>query len=281
MTVSKDAHDMKNYDGQISDEEIQLYLMGELQGPKEDLIRGIDVTSIELISSKRDRTIKEQIIRLRKVDKLLLDAAKSSYKMPSDLEQKISSTLAMRVSVQKKSSLNLFSWIKQKLKEADFTSLVSGGALAALSMFVILEIQPDLLVDPSQLRHSEITFRGTMATDGICNVENSTRWEVAESFAFSASLCEPGEKIVELTNAQQVSVGQKFVLHLVATNDAKISIEYMTEANKQRDVIFEAFMSKGETYKSDVFEFSLPLGKDQIEVISSTGDKLSIQFEVN
>ena len=280
MTVLKDALDMKNYADQISDEEIQLYLMGELQGPKEELIRGIDLTSIELISSERDRTIKEQILRLRKVDTLLLDAAKSSYKMPSDLEQKISSTLAMRVSGQKKRSVNLLSWIKQKFEEADFTSLVSGGALAALSMFVILEIQPDLLVDPSQLRQSEITFRGAETTNGTCNVQNSTRWEVAESFAFSASLCGAGMKVVELNKAQQVSVGQKFILHLVATNDAKISVEYVTEANKQRDVIFEAFMSKGETYKSDVFEFSLPLGQDQIEVTSSIGDKVSIQFEV-
>ena len=120
---------MKNYADQISDEEIQLYLMGELQGPKEELIRGIDLTSIELISSERDRTIKEQILRLRKVDTLLLDAAKSSYKMPSDLEQKISSTLAMKVSGQKKRSVNLLSWIKQKFEEADFTSLVSGVRL--------------------------------------------------------------------------------------------------------------------------------------------------------
>ena len=62
MTVLKDALDMKNFADQISDEEIQLYLMGELQGSKGELIRGIDLTSIELISSERDRTIKEQLI---------------------------------------------------------------------------------------------------------------------------------------------------------------------------------------------------------------------------
>ena len=95
---------MKNPTDRISDKEIQLYLMGELQGSKADLIRGVDLTSLDLISSERDRLIKEQIDKLRKVDNLLLDAAKHSYKMPSELEQKISSALAIRVSREKKNA---------------------------------------------------------------------------------------------------------------------------------------------------------------------------------
>ena len=93
---------MKNSSDKISDKEIQLYLMGELRGPKSDFIRNIDFTSIDLISSEQDLFIKEQIARLRKVDSLLLDAANNSYKMPLELEQKISSTLGLKVSGPKK-----------------------------------------------------------------------------------------------------------------------------------------------------------------------------------
>ena len=281
MTALKGKHDMKNPTDKISDKEIQLYLMGELQGSKADLIRGIDLTSVDLISSEQDRLIKEQINRLRKVDNLLLDAAKHSYQMPSELEQKITATLAMKALGQKKRQVSLFSWAQKKLQDFDLTSLVSGGALAVLGMFVVVEIQPDLLFSPSQLTQSEVTFRGTETTNEGCNVQNSTHWQVTESFAFSASLCEAGFQMVELQKVQKVSVGQKFVLHLVATKDVKISIEYLTKESATQDLIFEGFMRKGDTYKSDVFEFSPPVGKDQIEVKSSTGDRLYIQFEVN
>ena len=71
MTALKGKHDMKNLTDKISDKEIQLYLMGELQGSKADLIRGIDLTSVDLISSEQDRLIKEQINKLRKVDNFL------------------------------------------------------------------------------------------------------------------------------------------------------------------------------------------------------------------
>lgn len=280
MTALKGKHDMKNPTDKISDKEIQLYLMGELQGSKADFIRGIDLTSVDLISSEQDMLIKEQINRLRKVDKLLLDAAKHSYKMPSELEQKIKATLAMKALSQKKRQVSLFSWAQKKLQDFDLTSLVSGGALAALGMFVVVEIQPDLLLSPSQLTQSEVTFRGAETANKACNVQNSTRWQITESFAFSASLCEAGFQMVELQKVQKVSVGQKFVLHLVATKDVKISIEYLTKESATQDLIFEGFMRKGDTYKSDVFEFSLPVGRDQINISSSAGDKLSYQFEV-
>ena len=280
MTALKGKHDMKNLTGKISDKEIQLYLMGELQGSKADLIRGIDLTSVDLISSEQDRLIKEQINKLRKVDNFLLDAANNSYKMPSELEQKITSTLAMKALGQKKRQKNLFNWAQKKLQELELTSLISGGALAALGMFVVIEIQPDLLLSPSQITQSEVTFRGTETTNEACNVQNSTRWQVTESFAFSASLCEAGFQMDELQKVQKVSVGQKFVLHLVATEDVKISIEYLTKESATQDLIFEGFMRKGDTYKSDVFEFSPPVGRDQINISSSAGDKLSYEFEV-
>ena len=192
---------MQNSSDKISDKEIQFILQANFW-VQADFIRGIELTSIDLISSERDLLIKEQIAKLRKVDSLLLDAANNSYKMPLELEQKISSTLGLKVSGPKKRRLSLFSWLQNKLQEFDLASLVSGGAVAALSMFVIIEIQPDLLVDTSQLRQNEITFRGAETSNVKCSLDASSKWEVSRDFFFLVQVCdlmEPPKHCLRLT----------------------------------------------------------------------------------
>lgn len=272
MTALKGAHDMQNSSDKISDKEIQLYLMGELLGPKADLIRGIELTSIDLISSERDLLIKERIAKLRKVDSLLLDAANNSYKMPLELEQKISSTLALKVSGPKKRRLSLFSWLQNKLQEFDLASLVSGGAVAALSMFVIIEIQPDLLVDPKRVQNENLqSYRAISSrnSEDPCSSEVSNNWIVSEKFLYAVSVCSNLRGLQTLDNQSSVEIGNEFIFSLIPLTDFRLSVAYRREDGKKHYLKNDILVTPGKTVKLpddtalvQSYKFSGPSGTD-------------------
>ena len=78
----------------ISDETIQLYLMGELDGPLFGRIRSIDEAPDLTVLSAADSVIRQTITKLRSVDQMLQEAADTSFEMPVDLSAKIEMVLA-------------------------------------------------------------------------------------------------------------------------------------------------------------------------------------------
>lgn len=280
MTASRDVHDMKKTIVEITDEKIQLYLSKELDGPIAQKIEQIDQTSEDEILTKQELKVKEKINALRKVDQILFEAATASYKMPIELEQKISNALSNRKIKNESKGIDARQIMRRVIKRFDLTSMVSGCALAAFGMFFVIGNQQGMLLNETRFAQDETIFRGTGSTNGVCDIKRSTQWQITESFAFSAPLCGDEIHAGGLNNSKKVKIGQKFFLRLIALKDVEISIEYSTLADRKRDVIFEGFMEKGTSFDSEVFEFGLPIGTDYVDVKSSANDHVLIQFEV-
>ena len=78
----------------ISDETVQLYLTGELDGPLFDIIRSIDEAPDPTVLSAADSVIRATITKLRSVDQMLQEAADTSFEIPAELSAKIELALA-------------------------------------------------------------------------------------------------------------------------------------------------------------------------------------------
>ena len=127
----------------ISDETIQLYLMGELAGPLFDRIRSIDEAPDLTILSPADSVIRETITKLRSVDQMLQEAADTSFEMPPDLSAKIETALAADNTKLEQRSRTVLTSIKGIFNWSNFWSMASGSALASLGFLALIYSQPE------------------------------------------------------------------------------------------------------------------------------------------
>ena len=70
----------------ISDNDVQLYLLGELEGDKAEYISRINALSHSELKSKMDKEIKSTLVKITNVDNMLQMAADASYSMPTILK---------------------------------------------------------------------------------------------------------------------------------------------------------------------------------------------------
>ena len=147
-------------------------------------------------------------------------------------------------------------------------------------MFVIIEIQPDLLVDTSQLRQNEITFRGAETSNVKYSLDASSKWEVSRDFSFLVQVCDSDGATKTLSKTDFVDVSQKFIIYILASKRTTINVSYLTGGDGSTSSIFEGQLEEGEIFISDIFEFYPPLGEDQITVESSSGTKALRVFRV-
>ena len=127
----------------ISDETIQLYLMGELAGPLFDRVRSIDEAPDPTALSASDSVIRETITKLRSVDQMLQEAADTSFQMPAELSAKIELALAADNTKNERRSRTGLTAIKGIFSWSNFWSMASGTALASIGFLALIYLQPE------------------------------------------------------------------------------------------------------------------------------------------
>lgn len=127
----------------ISDETIQLYLMGELAGPLFDRVRSIDEAPDPTALSAADSVIRETITKLRSVDQMLQEAADTSFQMPAELSAKIELALAADNTKNERRSRTGLTAIKGIFSWSNFWSMASGTALASIGFLALIYWQPE------------------------------------------------------------------------------------------------------------------------------------------
>lgn len=144
--------------GSITDEDLQLYLFGELRGKKREIVQSID-RMIELETlSENEKDLKARLQRLREIDEFLIEASKASFPMPQELENKL--VLAFEGEKKQKAKENWsISHLVGRLKNSfDLGSLVSGAAVASILTIVFLQGNPNFLLDVTEQDQLKISY---------------------------------------------------------------------------------------------------------------------------
>lgn len=150
----------------ITENDIQLFLLGELSGKKADKIREIDNTLHLNLAGSEQKRIKSTLNKIRRVDQLLAEAADRSFPMPEELGKKIETILSTNMKVQA-GGRNLFlSRLWDFFASINVWSIASGGAVASFCLVVLVNIQPDLLLR-DELLASKYSGSGAVNRESI------------------------------------------------------------------------------------------------------------------
>jgi len=276
----------------ISDNDVQLYLLGELERDKAEYISRINSLSNSDLKSKMDKDIKSTLTKITNVDNMLQMAADTSYSMPEDLENRINSALASKASVQKKTSLSLADKIKNYFSASNMWSLAGGGAAASLGMLTIIQIQPGLLIDYNSLRTNEPVFRGageiTSRLSDACGVLENEAWIVTDEFMLQITVCSASEKPVFLSNKGTVNIGQEFSIYVLPIKETTLTVSYQSEDSEKINLTDQKLLKPGVLLKlpdsvglkGSSYAFSEPKGQDYIKFLTNTGVEYTISFTV-
>ena len=276
----------------ISDNDVQLYLLGELEGDKAEYISRINALSNSDLKSKMDKDIKSTLTKITNVDNMLQMAADASYSMPADLESRISSVLASKASVQKKTSLSLANKIKNYFSASNMWSLAGGGAAASLGMLTIIQIQPGLLIDYNSLRTNEPVFRGageiTSRVSDTCGVLEDEAWIVTDEFMLQIPVCSPSEDPISLSNKEAVNIGDEFSIYVLPIKGTTLTISYQSQGSEDVILADKKLVRPGvllklpdeSVIKASGYAFSEPKGQDAIKFSTNSGYEYSVQFTV-
>jgi len=276
----------------ISDNDVQLYLLGELEGDKAEYISRINSLSNSDLKSKMDKDIKSTLTKITNVDNMLQMAADTSYSMPADLESRISSVLASKASVQKKTSFSLADKIKNYFSASNMWSLAGGGAAASLGMLTIIQIQPGLLIDYNSLRTNEPVFRGaaeiTSRVSDTCGVLEDEAWIVTDEFMVQIPVCSASEKPISLSNKTTVNIGDEFSIYILPIKGTTLTVSYQSQGSEDVVLVDKKVVRPGILFKlpdesvieESGYAFSEPKGQDAIRFSTNSGYEYSVQFTV-
>ena len=276
----------------ISDNDVQLYLLGELEGDKAEYISRINSLSNSDLKSKMDKDIKSTLTKITNVDNMLQMAADTSYSMPADLESRISSVLASKAPVQKKTSLSLADKIKNYFSASNMWSLAGGGAAASLGMLTIIQIQPGLLIDYNSLRTNEPVFRGageiTSRVSDTCGVLEDEAWIVTDEFMVQIPVCSSSEKPISLSNKTTVNIGDEFSIYILPIKGTTLTVSYQSQGSEDVILVDKKLVRPGILFKlpdesvikESGYAFSEPKGQDAIKFSTNSGYEYSVQFTV-
>jgi len=257
----------------ISDNDVQLYLLGELEGDKAEYISRINALSNSDLKSKMDKDIKSTITKITNVDNMLQMAADTSYSMPEDLENRINSALASKATVQKKTSLSLADKIKNYFSASNMWSLAGGGAAASLGMLAIIQIQPGLLIDINATNAGETVFRGVVANTAQmigCEATDKGKWFVSDNFLAQVSVCNANQFDAVLKDGDSVEIGKSFRVFVLPTKVLDLTINYVQQDGKRIQLAEFSGLASGQMVKipeglEEPFGFAEPKGTDSIE----------------
>lgn len=275
-------------ESQISKNDVQLYLLGELTGEKAIHIEKVDASDFENLHSVGDQEIKTTLAKIRQVDKMLQHAADTSYPMPPTLENKIDSLLAIKNTAQKKTPLSISERLRSYFTTSNLWSLASGAVAASLGMITLIQIQPDLLIHPNFIQTEEMVFRGTgnVSSDvpDECLFLPQKSWIVTEQFLLQIPVCSPSGDKSALTNNTTVAIGDKFQILLLPIEDNVLSITYESQDGQTTRILENENVKKGHTLQlpvSEHYTFSKPIGSDKISFSTNSGYRYTLRFNVN
>lgn len=299
----------------ISDNDVQLYLLGELEGEKASYIENISVSHAADLTSKMDKEIKSTLSKIKSVDSMLQNAADNSYSMPADLESKISSILASKTEGQKKTSTSFTEKLKNYFTASNIWSLAGGGAVASICMITVIQIQPDLLIDPRRVadgmsnssaetqRYRSALTKPSAPIMSVISVpeciEVDREWIVTDKLLIQIPIC-PSKSISHVEKTVSgfdrasgwyldqngtVRLEENFVIKVLPLDDELVSINYREESGKmtvlvENELVKEGKVSQFPDVLSEPFEFGKPLGNDQIIFKTNSGFEYIISFEV-
>ena len=277
---------------EISKNDIQLFLLGELEGGKRDKIQQIISCEKSSLKNKSEIAIKETFEQLLEIDNFLGEAAKNSFEMPKELEKKIIAFEQNKPSKSKDKKTNVLSGILNLFKSLNYLSLAGGAATASFCFMIVLQIDPALLMDPSLIKsenapiYRSINFGDEKEIKNSCSVDGSLSWEVTENILYQIPLCSFEGSKTNLENGATVSVGDKFSIAILPLEDVSLRVVYKTERGTDQPLISSVNIKKGEIYNfplsndTGALEFAEPKGKDIISFYSNSRKVSEVQFVV-
>ena len=276
----------------ISDNDVQLYLLGELEGEKANYIENISGSPASGLTSKMDKEIKSTLSKVKSVDNMLQNAADNSYSMPVDLESKISSILASKTAGQKKTSAGFTEKLKNYFTASNIWSLAGGGAVASLCMITVIQIDPELLLDRSSMRNNEAVFRGAGELKSqileTCKVVEDEAWIVTEEFMLQIPVCSPSGEAVSLSNGSSVNIGDEFSIYVLPIKGTTLTVSYQSQGSEDVILADKKLVRPGillklpdeSVIKASGYAFSEPKGQDAIKLSTNSGYEYGVQFTV-
>ena len=268
----------------ISQDDVQLFLLGELQGEKARHIAEIDATDDKNLRLKADKEVKKTLLKIRRVDDLLKASVASCPPIPTALEKQIDQILAASAKSQKKNTTTILDKIKTYFTGSNIWSLAGGGAAASFAMLAVIQIQPALLVSSDRLMQTQgSVFRSVGSADPFCGIKKDGSWIVTDEFLIQIPVCSvSGEKSV-LVNGGTVNVGDKFSVFVLPTRDVKLTVRYLEESGTsvtllENPILVQALAPK-RVFETPL-EFSEPKGKDSLKFETVHGSEYSINFVV-
>ncbi len=223
---------MVHKENKISEETIQLYLMGELSGPLLNRIQSIDNAPNPKTLNTSDSKIKEMIMKLRSVDQMLVDAAETSFHMPAELSSKIeqivtseSSTIGQRSATNLAAIKAVFSW-------SNFWSMTSGTALASLGFLALVYLRPEVVQLTMYDRSSD--FRSLAEP----NILKSINESVGQGFSENSN-----ERLTLMGDAQNDAVTELKSEHAVLPEDYSRVVADLREVQQSMGMMREIIQS--------------------------------------
>ena len=146
----------------ISDEDLQLYLDGDLDESKTSFIDTIrENESIKNLSSQ-EQGILFRLKKFRRANELLETSSNLEFQIPDRLMKQIDQKIDAENFVKKtQTKSDILEKLRQAFKSANLWSMAAGGALASFCVLGVLQIQPNLIVGVLDLKtSSRISFVG-------------------------------------------------------------------------------------------------------------------------
>lgn len=269
----------------ISQDDVQLFLLGELQGEKARHIAEIDATDDKNLRLKADKEVKKTLFKIRRVDDLLEASVASCPPIPAALEKQIDQILASSAKSQKKNTTTILDKVKAYFLGSNIWSLAGGGAAASFAMLAVIQIQPALLVSSDRLMQTQgSVFRSVESADPFCGIKKDGSWIVTDEFLIQIPVCSASGDKRLLVNGGKVSVGDKFSVFVLPTRDVQLTVRYIEESGTSVALVKQPVLAQGLAPKRILekpLEFGDPKGKDSLKFETMHGSEYSINFVVD
>ena len=232
---------------QISDEEVQLFLSGELDLENSEKLKEIErEVVLRKNTNKEDIELVKRIQKFREVDKIVAENLEAKYPMPEAFSKEIQVAISKLAS--KKSILSdVAEKSKRKISsiKLGLSSAIGGAALTAIGTTLFFSLQ------------TSVVTRGELNDLTPSSITEDAGWIVFDDFAFkiiSLSSSKKGQA-KNLINGSEVKIGEEFIISLLPINNVSKEIYYQSNNDET---------SKKALKENTIYTFSAPKGKDKI-----------------
>ena len=234
---------------EITDEELQLYLTGELST---EFISKLEKIEEDVLlrknKEKKDVDLVNRIQQARETDKIIEETLKAEYPIPEKLPKEIIDEL-YKLDPKKSVMSNIADKTQRKISsiKLGLSSALGGAALTAIGATLFFSMQ------------TSVVTRGELNDLAPSSITEDAGWIVFDDFAFKITSLSSSKKgqAKNLINGSEVKIGEEFIISLLPINNVSKEIYYQSNNDET---------SKKALNENTIYTFSAPEGKDKIIV---------------